>query len=95
MNTNRVENYTDKIEGGKSVRFQALGREGRIHLEGTGPIVMETSVDGVTYDTVEHDITFKNGVAVKPVSFYIGDHVRISATTLTKVIVNYNDLKTN
>lgn len=95
MNTNRTEHYTDKIEGGNSVRFQALGREGRIHLEGTGPIVMETSVDGVIYDTVEHEISFNNGVAVKPVSFYIGDYVRISATTLTKVIVNYNDLKTN
>lgn len=94
MNTNRQENYTEKIEGGNSVRFQALGREGRIHLEGTGPIQVEVSVDGVKYDTVQHDISFSNGAAIKPISFYLGDYVRISATTLTKVIVNYNDLKT-
>lgn len=95
MNTNRQENYTKNIEGGNSVRFQALGREGRIHLEGTGPIQVEVSVDGVKYDTVQHDISFSNGAAIKPISFYLGDYVRISATTLTKVIVNYNDLKTN
>lgn len=95
MNTNKIEHYTKKIEGGNTVRFEALGSEGRIHLEGSGPIKMEVGIDGVTYDEVEHEIEFVNGVAIKPVSFYIGDKVRISATTLTKVDLNYNDLKTN
>ena len=95
MNTNKTENYSKQIEGGNSVRFEALGNTGRLHLEGTGPIVMEVSVDGVTYNEVEHDIEFKNGVAIAPADFYIGDQVRISATTLTKVIINYNDIKTN
>lgn len=95
MNTNKIENYTERIEGGNTVRFDALGKGGRIHLEGTGPIVMEVSVDGVTYEEVEHDVEFSEGVAIKPCSFYIGDKVRISATTLTMVEVNYNDLKTN
>ena len=95
MNTNRIENYTNQIEGGNSVRFDAAGREGRIHLEGTGPIKVEVSVDGVTYTEVQHDVEFQNGVAIAPVSFYLGDKVRISATTLTKVTMNYNDLKTN
>lgn len=95
MNTNRIENYTNQIEGGNSVRFDAAGREGRLHLEGTGPIKVEVSVDGVTYTEVQHDVEFQNGVAIAPVSFYLGDKVRISATTLTKVTMNYNDLKTN
>lgn len=95
MNTNKIEHYTDRIEGGNTVRFDALGKEGRIHLEGTGPIVMEVSVDGVSYATVEHTVEFINGVAIAPVQFYLGDKVRISATTLTKVEVNYNNLKTN
>ena len=95
MNTNKKEDYSMKIEGGNSVRFEALGGEGRIHLEGSGPIKVEVSVDGVNYKEVEHDIEFSEGVAITPISFYIGDLVRISATTLTKVQINYNDLKTN
>ena len=87
MNINKTEDYTKKIVGGNSVRFEALGKEGRIHLEGTGPIVVEVSVDGVNYVTVDHEIEFSDGV------FYLGDRVRLSATTLTKVIVNYNDTK--
>ena len=94
MNTNRVEHYTDKIEGGNTVRFEAIGRDGRIHIEGSGDIVMEVSVDGVNYTTVEHSVTFSEGVAEAPVQFYIGDHVRLSATTLTKVDLNYNNVKT-
>ena len=95
MNTNKKEDYSMKIEGGNSVRFEALGGEGRIHLEGSGPIKVEVSVAGVNYKEVEHDIEFSEGVAITPISFYIGDLVRISATTLTKVQINYNDLKTN
>ncbi len=94
MNTNKISDYSKQIEG-NSVRFEAGGNSGRIHIEGTGPIVMEVSVDGVTYKEVEHDVEFENGVAIAPFGFYIGDKVRLSATTLTKVIVNYNDLKTN
>ena len=93
MNTNRVEHYTDKIEGGNTVRFEAIGRDGRIHIEGTGDIVMEVSVDGVNYTAVEHNVTFSEGVAEAPVQFYIGDLVRLSATTLTKVDLNYNNVK--
>ena len=95
MSTNKLENYTERIEGGNTVRFDALGKEGRIHLEGSGPINVEVGVDGVNYKEVEHGIEFDNGVAIAPISFYIGDKVRISATTLTKVSINYNDLKTN
>lgn len=94
MNTNKISDYSKQIEG-NSVRFEAGGNSGRIHIEGTGPIVMEVSVDGVTYKEVENDVEFENGVVIAPFGFYIGDKVRLSATTLTKVIVNYNDLKTN
>lgn len=91
---NHFEDYSEQITGGSSVRFEALGREGRIHLEGTGDITLEVSVDGVNYATVEHDVTFNdNGVAIEPIQMYIGDVVRLTATTLTKVIINYN--KTN
>ena len=95
MNTSKLENYTGRIEDGNTVRFDALGKEGRIHLEGSGPITVEVGVDGVNYKEVEHSIEFDNGVAIAPISFYLGDKVRISATTLTKVQLNYNDLKTN
>lgn len=94
MNINKTKDYTSEITGGNTCRFEALGQEGRIHLEGTGSIVVEVSVDGVNYKTVEHEITFTNGKAIAPCAFYIGDFVRVSATTLTKVIVNYNDVKT-
>lgn len=93
MNINKTEDYSKRIEDGNTVRFEASGKEGRIHLEGSGPIVMEVSVDGVNYDTVEHEVGFNDGVAIAPFDFYIGDKVRLSATTLTKVIVNYNDIK--
>ena len=94
MNINKTQDYTKGIMGGNTCRFEALGQEGRIHLEGSGDIVMEVGVDGVHYQTVEHNISFSDGVAIAPVAFYIGDYVRVSATTLTKVIVNYNDIKT-
>lgn len=93
MNSNKIIDYTKGIEGGKTCRFEAIGSDGRIHIEGTGPIVVEVSVDGAKYALVEHDVSFVNGVAIAPVSFCIGDQVRISATTLTKVTVNYNKIK--
>ncbi len=93
MNANKIKNYTKEIEGGNTVRFEAAGNSGRIHIEGSGQIVMEVSVDGVNYKTVEHDVKFYNGVAEAPFSFYIGDKVRLSASTITAVSVNYNNLK--
>lgn len=93
MNTNKIEDYSSRISD-NSVRFDAIGKNGRIHLEGSGPILMEVSVDGEYYETVEHDVQFVNGVAEAPVAFYIGDKVRLSATTLTAVKINYNDVKT-
>lgn len=94
MSTNKVQNYSGLIEG-NAVRFEAIGSTGRIHLEGSGPITVEVSVDGVNYTTVEHDVQFSDGAAIAPFAFYIGDKVRISATTLTKATANYNNLKNN
>ena len=94
MNTNQSEDYTKRIEGGNTVRFEPIGKEGRIHLEGSGSIVVEVSVDGVNYTEVKHEVEFnKQGVAIAPFQFYLGDKVRISAKSLTKVKVNYNNLK--
>lgn len=90
---NLVKNYTEQIEGGDTLRFEALGSEGRLHIEGTGDITLEVSVDGVTYISIEHDVTFVNGKAIAPIQLFIGDQVRLSATTLTKVILNYNKLR--
>lgn len=78
------------IEGGNSVRFEARSEQGRIHLEGTGPIVVEVSVDGTYYEAIEHTKEFVNGKCESPWKFYIGDHVRISATTLTDCLINFN-----
>ena len=93
MNKNLHQDYTDQITGGNSVRFEALGGEGRIHIEGVGDITLEVSVDGVNFTTVEHDVTFDNGIAIAPFQFYIGDQVRLYAATLTKVILNYNKIR--
>ena len=93
MNTNKIINYTEQIEGGDTLRFEAVGRDGRIHIEGTGPIVMEVSVDGVNYTAIDHSVEFDNGVAEAPIQLYIGDKVRLSATTLTAVQINYNNVK--
>lgn len=90
MSTNFKKEY--EVEGGTTVRFNALSQQGRMHLEGSGPIVVEVSVDGETYIAVEHSAAFANGVAIVPFQFIIGDYVRISATSLTKAVVNYNNV---
>lgn len=81
--------YTDLIANG-ILTFESLGEEGRIHLEGSGEITIEIGVDGENFVTYEHDAAFENGVAVIPVTLFVGDWVRITADTLTCVIVNYN-----
>jgi hypothetical protein len=93
MNDNFVKNYTSEIEGGNTIRFEALSSTGRIMLEGTGTIVVEVSVDATNYTTVTHEVSFTEGKAIAPFRVFIGDHVRISATTLTSVIINYNTTK--
>jgi hypothetical protein len=93
MNTNKLVNYSDRIEEENSLRFEAIGRDGRIHIEGSGEIVMKVSVDGVTYNTVDHDVAFVEGVAEAPFQFFIGDKVLLTADTLTKVELNYNNVK--
>lgn len=92
MKTNYPKEYT--VEDGNTVRFQALGQQGRIHLEGSGDIKLEVSVTGEenSYVEVEHDIAFENGLAVVPFDFIIGDYIQITATSLTKVIANYNNV---
>ena len=90
MSTNLTRQY--EVEGGNTVRFNALSQQGRIQLEGSGDISVEVSVDGETYVSVEHSVTFESGVAVVPVQFIIGDYVRISATSLTKCVVNWNNV---
>ena len=92
MNRNQHQDYSDQIAD-NSVRFEALGSEGRIHIEGSGDITMEVSVDGVNFVTTEHSVSFDNGIAIAPFRFYIGDQVRLSATTLTKVHLNYNKIR--
>ena len=93
MKPNKTENYTERIENGNTVRFEAIGRDGRMHIEGSGDIVVEVGVDGVNYTTVEHNVAFVDGKVDAPVQFYIGDKVRLSASTLTKVSINYNNAK--
>lgn len=89
--TNLTKNL--HIEGGNTVRFEALSEEGRIQLEGSGPIVVEVSVDGFNYKEVQHDSEFEDGICIAPCKFYIGDRVRISATSLTKAMINFNNVK--
>ncbi len=88
MATNFPQTYS--IVGGNTVTFNALSELGRIHLEGTGSITLEVSVDGVTFKGVSHSVAFENGKAIVPVQFIIGDVVKITATTLTKCVVNWN-----
>ena len=90
MNTNYTKEYD--IEGGNTVRLDALSMQGRMHLEGEGDISVGVSVDGATYQEVDHEIAFENGVAIVPVTFIVGDKVTITATTLTKCIINWNDV---
>lgn len=91
MSTNQIKQL--KTEG-NSVRFEAQSNEGRIHLEGAGAIVCEVSTDGEHYRTVEHEEEFDtNGVCEAPFKFYIGDHVRFSATTLTKAWINNENVQ--
>lgn len=89
MSTNVTKTLT--VENNKVV-FNALSDKGRIQLEGSGPIVAEVSVDGINYTELEHDAAFENGYAVVPIYMVIGDFIRISATTLTSAIINYNNV---
>lgn len=88
MATNFKQTYA--ITGGNTVVFNALSNEGRIHLEGTGSITLDVSVDGTTFKNVSHSVAFENGKAIVPCQFIIGDVVKISATTLTLCVVNWN-----
>lgn len=83
------------IEGGDTVRFSALSENARIDLQGTGDIVMEVSVDGVNYAEVTHSEVFVDGRCIAPIKMYIGDFIRISATTLTQAIINFNCVNEN
>lgn len=89
---NFFKDYTSMIDSGDTLRFQALGSQGRIHIEGSGNISMQVSVDGVHYAPVEHSVAFDGGIAIAPFQFFIGDYVRLSATSLSKVIINYNKI---
>lgn len=91
--TNLTKNL--HIEGGNTVRFESLSEKGRIQIEGSGPISVGVGVDGVHYKTVEHTLEFENGICIAPFQFYIGDHVRISATSLTKATINFNNVNCN
>ena len=93
MNTNKQVDYSDKIVD-NTLRIEAEGLDGRIQIEGTGPILLEVGLDRENYVTVDHDIEFENGMAIVPFNFYIGDQIRLSATTLTKVVINWNHVKT-
>ena len=91
MATNQIKQLV--IEANK-VRFEAQSNSGRIHLEGTGSIVCEVSTDGVHYRNIEHEEEFDaNGICEAPFKFYIGDHVRFSATTLTKAWINNENVE--
>ena len=85
---------TYQVEGGDTIRFDALSQEGRMHLEGTGDIHVQVSVTGEegTFTEIEHDLAFENGKLTAPFRFIIGDHVIITATTLTKAEFNYNNV---
>lgn len=83
------------VEGGNTVRFECLSEKGRIQLEGNGPITVEVGVDGIHYKTVEHDVEFEDGICIAPLKFYIGDRVRISATSITKATINFNNVNYN
>lgn len=102
-NTNQIINYNDmstnlvkeyQIEDGNTVRCNALSDHGRVSLAGEGPIVLEVAVGSDPYHEMEHDVEFnENGLAQAPISVCIGDKIRISATTLTKVTINWNKVE--
>ena len=72
-------------------RFEALGKEGRIHLEGSGEISMSVSLNGQDYTPVDHEVQFVEGIAIAPFKFIPGDLAQIEAETLTKVQINYSE----
>lgn len=90
VNASVLRDYTYLVRGGSTVSFEALSETGRIHLEGSGPITVEVSVDGEIYTTVNLGATFDDGVDIVPFNLNAGDKVRLQATALTRVLVNYN-----
>lgn len=77
-------------EGGNMVRFQARRSKARIHLEGTGTIQFEVSVNGIDFDLLEKTKSFSSGKAIVPLTgMNDGDWIRITATTITSAIINW------
>lgn len=89
--SNKVEKLN--IENGNTIRFEARSANARIHLEGSGNIVAEVSVDGKHYAQIPHEVAFNDGVCIFPFACYIGDKIRISATSITAAMINYNNVK--
>lgn len=85
---NEFDDYTTKIEDGNSIKLTMRSTSAMIHLEGSGDIVFETGVDGETYTVVEHKVVFDNGVAIAPIKCHVGDFVKITCGSLTKVLLN-------
>lgn len=88
MSTNKRERL--KIENGNSIRFVAKAEAARLSITGSGTIVAEVSNDGVHYKAVDHNEQFKDGIAIFPIAMFIGDYIRISATTMTSAEINYS-----
>ena len=87
---NTLENYTHMIEGGNTIRIMAPAESGRVHLEGTGTIRAFVSTNGKDYKEITHPEAFSSGVCEAPIDAYVGDYIKFTATTLTKVEVNWN-----
>lgn len=99
-NTNQIINYNDMSTNlfkeypvaDNTASFPALSEKGRVQIQGTGDITLEISVDGETYQPIEHDVQFdENWVAIAPINACIGDKIRISTSdTLEAVKVNWS-----
>lgn len=77
------------ILNGNTVRLEAPGSVGRVHMEGSGEIHAFVAENAVNYKEVSHFVTFEDGVAEFPVQAFIGDQLKFTADTITAFEINW------
>ena len=88
MKRNDIRNDYPVLNG-NTVRLEAPGTSGRVHMEGSGEIHAYVAENAVDYKKVSHFVTFEDGVAEFPIQAFIGDHIQFTADTITAFEINW------
>lgn len=85
---NAMQNAVHIING-NTVMIEVPAEKGRVHLEGSGDIHAYVSTDASTYQEVQHAEAFVNGKCEFPIAAFVGDHIKLTATSITLCNINW------